>query len=396
MRMWAGRALKGAPDKGRESVSVRRGWLGAACIVLIGLSLARCSSLPEGMLAPSDVLPGTATVDMLAVTTRASSDDKAILFTGDRGREVGYANLVVSIPPNRAVGTVQWPQSSPGNPATEFVVARSERLSHDDLLKWFKERNGGSRRVFVYVHGFNTGFDRAVFRFAQLAHDSDANAAPVLFSWPSRGRVFDYRRDLDNASFSRSDLANLLDVAAGSASVGEIVILAHSMGSWVAVEALKQLAIRHGRVPAKISTVILASPDLDVGVFRRQVLDMGPKRPQITLFVSQADLALQASAILSRGSTRLGAVNPEDEGGYGAELRDLEGVTILDLTALRAGDRVNHSLYASSPEMVRLIGKRLIEGQVITDADVTPVDALGSAAELVVTAPIRVFEAARR
>jgi esterase/lipase superfamily enzyme len=333
---------------------------------------------------------------MLAVTTRASSDDQAILFTGDRGREVGYANLVVSIPPNRAVGTVQWPQSSPGNPATEFVVARSERLSHDDLLKWFKERNGGSRRVFVYVHGFNTGFDRAVFRFAQLAHDSDANAAPVLFSWPSRGRVFDYRRDLDNASLSRSDLANLLDVAADSPSVGEIVILAHSMGSWVAVEALKQMAIRHGRVPAKISTVILASPDLDVGVFRRQVLDMGPKRPQITLFVSQADLALQASAILSRGSTRLGAVNPEDEGGYGAELRDLEGVTILDLTALRAGDRINHSLYAASPEMVRLIGKRLIEGQVITDADVTPVDALGSAAELVVTAPIRVFEAARR
>ena len=29
-------------------------------------------------------------------------------------------------------------------------------------------------------------FDRAVFRFAQLAHDADADAAPVLFSWPSR------------------------------------------------------------------------------------------------------------------------------------------------------------------------------------------------------------------
>ena len=396
MRMKAGEALSQRLVTARRVLSAARRRTGLAVVLLCGLGAAGCSSMPEGMLAPVDTVAGAAKVDMLTVTTRAQSDDQAVLFTGDRGSAVGYANIVVSIPPGRAVGTVQWPQSVPGNPAREFAVARSNRLAHGDLLKWFKERDGGSRRVFVYIHGFNTSFDRAVFRFAQLAHDSDANAAPVLFSWPSRGRMFDYRRDLDNASFSRSDLADLLNIAAKSPAVGEIVILAHSMGSWVAVEALKQLAIRDGRVPAKITNVILASPDLDVGVFRRQVLDMGPKRPQITLFVSQADLALQASAILSRGSTRLGAVNPDDEDGYAGELRDLSGVTILDLTALRAGDRINHSLYAASPEMVRLIGQRLIEGQVITDADVTPADALGSAAELVVTAPIRVFEAARR
>jgi len=38
---------------------------------------------------------------------------------------------------------------------------------------------------------------------------------------------------------------------------------------------LRQLALEDGRVPRKISNVILASPDLDVDVFRRQVREMG-------------------------------------------------------------------------------------------------------------------------
>ena len=70
----------------------------------------------------------------------------------------------------------------------------------------------------------------------------------------------------------------------------------------------------------------------------------------------------------------------------------LAGIAVLDLSALSSGDRVNHALYATNPDVVRLIGDRLSEGHVITDVDValptTAVDALGSAATLVVTAPI--------
>jgi esterase/lipase superfamily enzyme len=70
---------------------------------------------------------------------------------------------------------------------------------------------------------------------------------------------------------------------------------------------------------------------------------------------------------------------------------------VLDLTGLRSNDRINHDLYAQSPEVVRLIGDRLIQGQVITEADVEPgaaVEALGTAAGAVVTAPIRIFQGA--
>jgi esterase/lipase superfamily enzyme len=369
----------------------------ALLTVALALGLAACAGTPRGMLQPVAPAPNTDRVNLLAATTRAPSADPGVLFSGERGDTVSFANIVVSIPRNREVGTIQLPRTVPGNPETDFAVTATTPIPKGQLETWFKGTNGRKRRVFVFVHGFNTPFDRAVFRFAQLAHDADANAIPALFSWPSRGHLLDYSRDFDNASYSRSDLAYLLKAAANSPSVNDIVILAHSMGSWPAVEAVRQLALEQGGVPRKISNLILASPDLDVGVFRRQVEDMGKRRPPITLFVAQHDRALQLSRFISRGATRLGGIDlTRDE--YQRQLAGLSGITVLDLSAINAGDRINHDLYAASPDAVRLIGDRLLQGQVITDSDVSPplaaADALGSAASLIVTAPIRIFDAA--
>jgi esterase/lipase superfamily enzyme len=367
-------------------------WLSAA---LIGLGLVACSGHPEGLLATVEAPANADRVDLLAATTRAPSEDPGVLFGGERGPGVSYANIVVSIPPDRAIGTVQWPRSVPGNPATDFVVTSATPLPDSKLLAWFNKPGAKRRRVFVFVHGFNTRFDTAVFRFAQLAHDAEADAEPVLFSWPSRGRLLDYKLDHQNATYSRTDLAHLLRTAAASPSVGEITILAHSMGSWLAVEALRQIALEERSVPAKIKNLVLASPDLDIGVFRRQVEDMGPRRPHVTLFVSQNDRALQLSRLVSGGTTRLGAIDLSRE-NYQQQLAGLAGVTVLDLSALRGGDRINHSLYAESPAVVRLIGGRLLQGQIMTDSDVSfPVAAgetFGSAASMVIAAPIVIFD----
>lgn len=366
-------------------------------LIAVAIGLSACATTPTGLLRTVAPVPGTAKVDILTATTRAASDEPGVLYGGDRGSGLSFSNVIVSIPQNRQAGTIQLPRALPSDPRTDFAVTRAVPMRRAEVPRWFAAAGGRKRRAFIFVHGFNTPFDRAVFRFAQLAHDSDANAAPILFSWPSRGRLLDYRLDLDNASFSRSDLAEVLTMAAKSPAVGEVVILAHSMGGWLAVEALKQVALRNGGVPPKINTLILASPDLDVGVFRRQIEDMGPRRPKITIFASQNDRALQLSRFLARGATRLGAVDLSRE-DYQEQLAGLSGITVVDISAIRAGDRVNHDTYAASPEIVRLIGARLIEGQVITDSEATgastAVETIGSAAGLIVTAPIRVFDAA--
>lgn len=368
----------------------------AALLVLLGLS--GCAGRPVGMLELVSAPQGATKVDILAVTTRAPTDQPGLIFGGERADIMSFANIVVSAPPDRQPGTMQWPRSRPGDSARDFVATSATALTEAELSAWFKRVAGKKRRVFVFVHGFNTRFDTAVLRFAQLAHDTDAQAAPVLFSWPSSGRILDYAGDQDSATFSRSDLAKLLRIAAQSPDTGEITVLAHSMGAWVAVEAIRQLALRNGGVPAKIRNLVLASPDLDIDVFRSQIQDMGPRRPQITLFVSNTDRALALSRFVAGGRTRLGAIDLTSE-DYVKRLGDLPGVTVLDLSALQSGDRLNHDLYAQSPLIVRLIGDRLIQGQVITDSDVgAPLAAasgLGQAAGLVVSAPVMIFEAGR-
>lgn len=367
--------------------------LAAACAG--PLSLAGCART-EGVLLPVAIgAEGGSKVDMLVATTRAPSESPAILFSGERGNTLSFANIVVSIPPNREPGSIQWPSRVPGDPAREFVVTEVEPLTRQQVLPWFQRLPGSKRRVLVFVHGFNTPFDASVFRFAQFIHDSNSNLAPVLFSWPSRGQLTGYVYDRESTNFSRSDLAYVLAAAARSPHVDEVVVLAHSMGAWLTVEALRQLALQDGRISPKISNVILASPDLDIDVFERQVQEMGPKRPNMTIFVSRNDHALSLSRAIAGDVQRVGAVDLSDP-SYAARLEQAKGITVLDLTALQGGDALNHTKFATQPDMVRLIGDRLVAGQDISEGVKGPagaVDAVGGAVGAVITAPVQVFRA---
>jgi esterase/lipase superfamily enzyme len=251
------------------------------------------------------------------------------------------------------------------------------------------------------VHGFNNTFEDSVYRFAQIVHDSGADVAPVIFTWPSRASVFDYNYDKESTNYSRDALEQVLRAIAREPEVKDITVMAHSMGSWLTVEALRQMAIRDGRVNAKVTDVILASPDLDVDVFAKQFLAMGKDHPRFTLFTSRDDRALALSRRISGNIDRLGQIDPSIE-PYRSGLEQA-GITVIDLTKLKSGDRLNHGKFASSPEVVQLIGQRLVAGQTITDSQIGLGDRLGAvaigtaqgvgtAASLVVTAPIAVFD----
>lgn len=357
---------------------MRGGRLISAIVAVV--ALAACAPR-EGVLIPvADLPPNVPTVDILAATTRAPSDAPGVVFTGERGDTLAFSNVVVSVPPDRTPGSLQWPSGPQANPVREFAVAEIAPVPRADVGAWLAR--SGKRRVLVFVHGFNTRFDSSVFRFAQIVHDMDAGLAPVLFSWPSRGRIVDYVYDRESANFSRSDLAYVLNAAARSPKVDEIIVLAHSMGAWLTVEALRQMALQDGRIPAKISNVVLASPDLDVDVFRRQVMEMGEKRPPITIFVSRTDHALSLSSLISGGVTRVGAVDLSLE-PYRSQLEGARGITVVDLTAVQNGDALNHSKFATSPEMVQLLGTRVMSGQAFVE------NGQGTLGD-VITAPIRV------
>jgi len=373
------------------------------------LALAGCAGRPEGVLVPSGkVAPGVSTVDLLVATTRAPSRVPGVLFSGERGSDIELREIVVSIPPDgkRKVGQVQWPSKLPADPDKDFATVRVESLDAARAGRVWLDRNlPKSRRVLVFVHGFNNRYEDAVYRFAQIVHDSKTDAAPVIFTWPSRASIFDYSYDKESTNYSRDALEELLRAVVAKPEVGEVTVMAHSMGTWLAVETLRQMAIRDGRVPKKIQQVILASPDLDVDVFGQQLRAIGEPRPHFTLFVSRDDRALTLSRRISGNVDRLGQINPAEE-PYRSML-EKQGITVLDLTALKSGDRLNHGKFAESPEVVRLIGNRLIDGQTVTDSEVGlgerlgavalgTAQTVGSAASIVVSTPIAVFDPVTR
>uniref|UniRef100_A0A9E8CRB7 Alpha/beta hydrolase n=1 Tax=Bosea sp. NBC_00436 TaxID=2969620 RepID=A0A9E8CRB7_9HYPH len=373
--------------------------------LLLASALAGCAGDVRGTLVPvSASAPGTSKVTMLVATTRAADQDRGILFSGERGTP-SFAEITVSMPPDsaRKVGEVQWPSRLPGNPETDFVTLKVDRIDKTEALTRFHKmvQRTPKRRVLIFIHGFNNRFEDAVYRFAQISHDSRADAVPVLFTWPSRGSVFAYGYDRESGNYSRSALENLFQGLARDPSVGEVSVLAHSMGNWVTLEALRQMAIRNGRIPAKIANVMLAAPDVDVDVFRSQIADMEGKRPRFTVFVSQDDKALAVSRRVWGSTARLGAIDPEAE-PYRTQLA-AANIAVLNLSKLRTGDKLNHGKFAESPEVVRLIGSRLIEGQPITDSHVGLGDrliqvtagaasAVGTAAGLAVSAPIAIVD----
>jgi esterase/lipase superfamily enzyme len=138
------------------------------------------------------------------------------------------------------------------------------------------------------------------------------------------------------------------------------------MGNWVAIEALRQMAIRDKRIEPKINSVILAAPDLDVDVFSKQIIAIGEKRPSFILFTSQDDKALEISGAVWGNVPRLGSIDPTQE-PYRDDLAR-ERIQAIDLTDVKSPDALGHGKFAENPEVVRMIGARLAGGQNLNDA----------------------------
>jgi esterase/lipase superfamily enzyme len=343
--------------------------------VAVGVALAcgACASTrpSQGMLTPVAVsAEGTSRVTVLAATNRRrSTTSPGEMFDGERAPDLSYAAVDVSIPPDssRKVGRVQVPGSAVGNPERDFVTVSADYLDKKAFSAAVTNaaKQSGRNKVLVFVHGFNNRFDDAVYRFAQIVHDSKAEGIPVLFTWPSRGelRLNSYAYDRESAIYSRDALEQLLETLATNPNVKEVNILAHSMGNWVALEALRGKAIAGGKIGSKVKNVFLVAPDVDVDIFRTQIQRMGAARPRFLLFVSQDDKALSLSQFIWGGMPRLGEVNPEQE-----PYRDIlaqQHIAVFDLTKLQGNDAHTRA-FDDITQVVVMVREQLNEEPVVT------------------------------
>jgi len=386
-------------------IGVAMRFRGVVWALLLPLVLAACATPRTLELSQAPAADIAGTVEIYVATTREPSA-QPVYFSGERGPKLSFARLDITVPRSHKPGSLELPSSGPGDPSKYFTATYLQRLDLApviaDVRKELMRRPANQRDVLVFVHGYNTNFADAVYRFAQIVYDSGFKGVPVLFSWPSRGELLAYPYDRESAFYSRDFLEANLRGIARDLGAGRMDILAHSMGTLLTLETLRQAAIRgDGAFGGKLRDVMLAAPDVDLDVFKTQMAQI--RRP-VTVFVSSDDRALDFSRRFAGDKTRLGAVSAKDTETI-AQLEKL-GVRIIDISEVSSGDSLNHGKFASSPRVVQLIGARLQQdrgigfagpqfGDRIGDVAGGVVGTVGSTVGLVVTAPLTILSGGR-
>jgi esterase/lipase superfamily enzyme len=275
---------------------------------------------------------------------------------------------------------------------TDFVVRDaayldSERAFVKTLNAQLAMRPPGRRKVFVFTHGYNTMFAEGLYRFTQIVDDANAPGVPVLFTWASRGHLTDYVYDSNSATAARDELEHTLRLVFAS-NAEEVNILAHSMGNWVTVEALRQIKISANKPPiSKLGAVILAAPDIDIDVFKSEMRRFGKPRKPFFIIVSRDDKALRFSDFIAGGKERLGAYTND------AELTAL-GAVVIDMTDVKANNPSNHAKFAQLAEIAPQM-KQVLEGSVATPEQSLKGQVTSASVVEGLNAPIRIIRAAQ-
>ena len=272
-----------------------------------------------------------ALIEVFYATSRDHGESKKPNFfysnrrSEDNALKAGTVN--VSIPlKGRKKGEIprpkMWKFEFRENQSQHVMLRDIKELNPQDFFnKLAKRANKLQRKIgLVYIHGYNVSFAQAARRTAQLAFDlfplneeneeNQLTVVPILFSWPSSGRVLKYSHDSTASEASAGHLRRLLENIAAKSGLKEITVLAHSMGSRPLVMALEKLAVTANSTKL-LKNILLAAPDVDRDVFLEAEAKLKETCSNITMYASRADFALHASRAFINGFVRLGDASNE-------------------------------------------------------------------------------------
>jgi esterase/lipase superfamily enzyme len=320
------------------------------------------------------LVPGCASIGLSGVAEPAAEPRSVSIFVdstrkgeGGASSEAAVANgarfslQMIGVPPGHEPGKVERAAFGSEDPQEHFTMRSRRGLDETaffaELASHISGRIGSNRDVLLYVHGFNTSYDEARFRLAQIVDDARFGGVALLYTWPAAGSLLDYGAAKENATIARDALSKLLHRLSELPDIGRVHILAHSMGAWLAMEALRENAISGSPdLSGKLGDVMLAAPDIDLNVFRQQLARLDPSH--VFVLVSSNDRALSLSRTLAGDRQRLGALDPNNPSDRTA-LEDL-GVKAYDLSRESTG-LIGHGTYADAPQAVRTIAAQITE-----------------------------------
>jgi esterase/lipase superfamily enzyme len=326
-----------------ELIASRRAVLGGFASVASVLALGGCAGLgATGATFDASSLSVDRTL-LVATTRKPVNGGRAKPWFGSGRAPTMTLARAKLVPPDdsrfslAAVGLADW--------RLDGVQAVSGEVS--DLLA----QAGGGGDVLIYVHGFNQTFETAALDAARLDDGIKFRGQTMAFSWPSKAELLDYAYDRDSAMWSRDAFERVLSSIVSAPGSGRVHIVAHSMGTMLTLESLRQLYAHYGdTVTGRIGAVVFAAPDIDMDVFSAAISRVGPLAGKITVVTATNDRALELSGRLAGGMTRVGA----------AEKAAIErlGVRVIDASDAGWGI-INHDLFLSNAGVQQVIRRSI-------------------------------------
>lgn len=332
---------------------------------------AATRGLTSSAAAPSDKWH---IVPVFFGTDRAAEPNRKPVagFSAQRGKKLQVGRALVSIPKVHQVPDIErpWVYKLPftnvvlyrekEDPERHFTLRTLQVLSREATLALVRKQLEKSAQfkdhALVFVHGFNTSFDDALFRTAQISYDLKFDGAPFVYSWPSKGEVTSYSYDRESAGQAQPYLKAFLEMVATASGAKKVSVIAHSMGNQLLLPVLRDLK---NSLPesVKLSQIILAAPDVDRDTFEFLAREIQGVGRGVTLYANANDRALQASRQFWGGVPRAGDVPPS-----GPVI--VAGIDTIDVSATSTNIfSLNHSGYARNKALLGDIQKLLQTGE---------------------------------
>ncbi|MEQ1612920.1 MAG: alpha/beta hydrolase, partial [Hyphomicrobiaceae bacterium] len=313
----------------------------------------------------------------------AKTEPKRVSYDSERARRLELGRAMVTVPKAHEVPNIErpWAYRIPltniviyqeaEDPKKHFTMQEVKSLSKDEYLRLIRERLAASERfkdhAVVFVHGFNTTFDYAVYRAAQMAYDLKFDGAPFVYSWPSKGQLGlqDYGYDRGSAEQAVPYLKEFLNLVTRETGAKTVSIIAHSMGNLALLPVLRDM--KNATPPGvTISQIILAAPDVDRDLFENLANEIKGVAKGTTLYVASNDWALELSKRLAGSVARAGDV----PAGGPLLLPDIDTIDVTDTsTDIFA---LHHSGYAEKTALLEDIRTILLTGKRPPEARVPP------------------------
>ena len=289
--------------------------------------------------------------DVVYVTDREPDPKAAGGYGGHWADAPSCGTALAVIPPARISGEkLEWGYVEHTTP--QACAAKNGSLAGAVALIEAQAKARHCNSVFLFLHGFHTGFDGAVLRAAQIAHDAQTGCAIATFSWSSEVELGRYAADIEHSQYSEPLLAEFLHELAESGL--HVKILAHSMGNRLVLSTLSAFARGRDVVkPGFIDELVLAAADVgieqDNDDFAHLLHDAAPYVRRTTIYASAGDGVLLVSKEAHGGVPRAGR-EPEADLKYRADDKT-HIVDVIDASDVPA-DILDHSYFAMSYEAV--------------------------------------------